>query len=106
MDPITLFAMANAAVSAVKAGCKLYKDIKGAAGEVKDVLKDIDEQFHKLHPPDKPPTVEQKNQYAQERNRIVELNKKGGETTNVYTEIGDHLGQYYDNYYKCLAVFE
>ena len=50
MDPFTLFALANGAVSAVKAGCKLYKDIKGAAGEVKDVLKDLDSQFHKLHP--------------------------------------------------------
>ncbi len=46
MDPLTLFALANAAVSAVKAGCKLYKDIKGAAGDVKDVLKDLDAQFN------------------------------------------------------------
>ena len=49
MDPLTLFALANGAVSAVKAGCKLYKDIKGAAGEVKDVLKDLDSQFHKMY---------------------------------------------------------
>ena len=74
MDPITLFALANGAVSAVKAGCKLYKDIKGAAGDVKEVLKDLDEQFHKAHPPEKPATLEQRNQYAQERNRVVELN--------------------------------
>lgn len=47
MDPFTLFALANGAVSAVKAGCQLYKDIKGAAGEVKDVLKDLDAQFAK-----------------------------------------------------------
>jgi hypothetical protein len=106
MDPITLFAMANAAVSAVKAGCKLYKDIKGAAGEVKDVLKDLDDQFSKLHPPEKPPTVEQKNAFVKEKNRVIELNKRDGETTNIYSEIGDYLGQYYDNYYKCLAVFE
>jgi hypothetical protein len=46
MDPLTLFALANGAVAAVKAGCKLYKDIKGAAGDVKEVLKDLDEQFH------------------------------------------------------------
>ena len=46
MDPLTLFALANGAVSAIKAGCKLYKDIKGAAGDVKEVLKDLDEQFH------------------------------------------------------------
>jgi len=49
VDPITLFAMANAAVSAVKKGCQLYKDIKGAAGDVKGVLKDLDDQFHANH---------------------------------------------------------
>jgi hypothetical protein len=106
MDPFTLFALANGAVSAVKAGCKLYKDIKGAAGEVKDVLKDLDNQFQKLHPPEKPPTVAQKNAYIAEKNRVIELNKKGGETTNIYQEIGEHLGTYYDNFYKCMAVFE
>lgn len=106
MDPFTLFALANGAVSAVKAGCKLYKDIKSAAGDVKGVLKDLDDQFNKLHPPDKPPTVAQKNAYIQEKNRVIELNKKGGETTNIYTEIGEHLGTYYDNFYKCMAVFE
>jgi hypothetical protein len=106
MDPITLFALANGAVSAVKKGCQLYKEIKGAAGDVKAVLKDLDDQFHKAYPPDKPPTVAQKNQYIQEKNRVIELNKKGGETTNIYQEIGDHLGMYYDNYYKCLAIFE
>ena len=108
MDPITLFAMANAAVSAVKAGCKLYKDIKGAAGEVKEVLKDLDDQFSKLHPPDKPATVEQRNQYIKQKNEVIELNKKAesGQHTGVYQEIGDYLGQYYDNYYKCLAIFE
>ena len=106
MDPITLFALANGAVSAVKAGCKLYKDIKGAAGEVKEVLKDLDDQFAKLHPPEKPPTVAQKNAYIEEKNRVIELNKKGGETTGIYTEIGNHLGTYYDNFYKCMAIFE
>ena len=106
MDPITLFALANGAVSAVKAGCKLYKDIKGAAGEVRDVLKDLDDQFAKLHPPEKPPTVAQKNAYIQEKNRVIELNKKQGETAGIYTELGEHLGAYYDNYYKCMAIFE
>jgi len=106
MDPITLFALANGAVSAVKAGCKLYRDIKGAAGEVKDVLKDLDDQFSKLHPPEKPPTVDQRNQFVKEKNRVIELNKKSGETTGIYTEIGNHLGAYYDNYYKCMAIFE
>lgn len=108
MDPLTLFALANGAVSAVKAGCKLYKDIKGAAGEVKEVLKDLDDQFHKLHPPEKPATVEQRNQYIRQKNEVIELNKKAntGEHTGLYQEIGEHLGTYYDNFYKCMAVFE
>jgi hypothetical protein len=108
MDPITLFALANGAVSAVKAGCKLYKDIKGAAGEVKDVLKDMDEQFKKLHPPEKPATSEQRNNFVKQKNEIIELNKKAnsGEHTGIYTEIGEHLGAYYDNLHKCIAIFE
>jgi len=107
VDPITLFALANGAVSAVKAGCKLYKDIKGAAGEVKDVLKDLDSQFHKMYE-GKPVPPEAKKQLQEEKARVVELNKKSnaGETTGIYTEIGEHLGTYYDNFYKCMAVFE
>ena len=45
LDPFSLLALANGAVSAVKKGCQLYKDIKSAAGDVSAVLKDIDEQF-------------------------------------------------------------
>jgi len=107
MDPFTLFALANGAVSAVKAGCKLYKDIKSAAGDVKDVLKDMDAQFSKLHPPEKPATIEQRNNFVKQRNEVVVLNKKAnsGEHTGVYSEIGEHLGTYYDNFYKCMAVF-
>ncbi len=107
MDPLTLFALANGAVSAVKAGCKLYKDIKGAAGDVKDVLKDLDAQFHKLYE-GKPVPPEAKKQLQEEKTRVVELNKKANadEHTGIYTEIGNHLGAYYDNFYKCIAVFE
>lgn len=106
MDPLTLFALANGAVSAVKAGCKLYKDIKGAAGEVKDVLKDMDEQFKKLHPPDKPASVEAKKQFIEEKERVKDLNRKANaeEHTGIYTEIGEKLGEYYDNFYKCMAI--
>lgn len=108
MDPLTLFALANGAVKLVKEGCKLYKDIKGAAGEVKEVLRDLDDQFKKLHPPEKPATVEQRNQFVQEKNRIIELNKKAnsGQHTDVYSQIGEQLGAYYDNYYKCVAIFD
>jgi hypothetical protein len=107
MDPITLFALANGAVAAVKKGCQLYKDIKGAAGDVKAVLKDLDEQFHGAYEgKGKTPTVEQRNQFVQEKNRVIELNKRDGETTGIYQELGEHLGAYYDNLYKCIAIFE
>lgn len=105
MDPVTLFALANGAVKLVKEGCKLYKDIKGAAGDVKDVLKDLDDQFHNKYR-DRAPTVAERNQFIQEKNRVIALNKQSGDTTNIYTEIGNYLGQYYDNYYKCMAIFE
>ena len=105
MDPITLFAMANAAVAAVKKGCQLYKDIKGAAGDVKGVLKDLDEQFHNNHK-DKPATAEQHKQYVEKKNQIIELNKKGGDTDDIYTEIGEKLGDFFDNYHKCITVLE
>jgi hypothetical protein len=105
MDPLTLFALANGAVKLVKEGCKLYKDIKGAAGDVKDVLKDLDDQFHNKFK-DRQPTVAERNQFITEKNRIIELNKQAGDTTNIYTEIGQQLGVYFDNLYKCKAVFD
>ncbi len=43
--PFALIAAANTAIAAAKAGCKLYKDIKNAAGDVKDVLDDLKKQF-------------------------------------------------------------
>lgn len=107
MDPITLFALANGAVSAVKAGCKLYKDIKSAAGDVKDVLKDLDDQFHKTYTAKgKTPTAEAKKQFNEEKAKVRELNKRENEITNIYSEIGEQLGAYYDNFHKCIAIFE
>jgi hypothetical protein len=105
VDPLTLFALANGAVSAIKAGCKLYKDIKGAAGDIKDVLKDLDAQFHGMYaekgktPP--PAAVKQLNE---EKVRVKELNKK--DSGDVYFELGQHLGAFFDNQAKCIAVFE
>jgi len=109
MDPLTLFALANGAVSAVKAGCKLYKDIKSAAGDVKDVIKDLDHQFHSAYEgKGKKPPAEAVKQLNEEKARVRELNKKANDNEHggLYQEIGDHLGAYYDNLYKCLAVFE
>lgn len=92
MDPLTLLATANAAVAAVKKGCQLYKDIKNAAGDVNDVLKDLKEQFHKVVDP----TPAQKMQYNAEVQRVQEIAK--ADPNDVYTEIGNQLGVLMDAY--------
>ena len=105
MDPLTLFALANGAVSAIKAGCKLYKDIKGAAGDVKEVLKDLDEQFHGAYAAKgKKPPAEAIKQLNEEKARIKDLNTK--DSGDIYFELGQHLGAFFDNQAKCIAVFE
>jgi len=103
MDPLTLFALANGAVQAVKKGCELYKEMASAAGDVKGVLKDLEEQFNLRHK-DEPPTVAEKNQYIQEKNRVLELSK--AQPNDIYTQIGEELGVYFENYAKCTAIFE
>jgi hypothetical protein len=84
--------MANAAVAAVKKGCQLYKDIKGAAGEVGDVLKDLKEQFNKIPFP----TNEQKRKYNEEVQRVQEIAK--ADPNDVFTQIGEELGKLMDAY--------
>jgi hypothetical protein len=103
MDPITLFALANGAVQAVKQGCQLYKEMSGAAGDLKGVLSDLEQQYNSRHK-DKAPSVAERNQYVQEKNRIIELSKK--QPDDIFTQIGDSLGAYFENYAKCSAIFE
>ena len=99
MDPLTLLAAANAAVAAVKKGCQLYKDIKGAAGEVKDVLDDLKTQFGKIQNP----TNAQKIQYNEEVQRVQEIAK--ADPNNVFIQIGNDLGALMDEYDKIGKVF-
>ena len=93
MDPLTLLAAANAAVAAVKKGCQLYKDIKGAAGEVKDVLDDLKSQFQKKYPT---PTNAQKQQYNEEVQRVQEIGR--ADPNDVFLNIGNDLGALMDAY--------
>lgn len=103
MDPLTLFALANGAVAAVKKGCALYKEIQSAAGDVKGILNDLDLQFQNKFK-DKAPTIAEKNQYIEEKNRIIELSKK--QPDDIFTQIGEELGTYFENYATCMAIFE
>jgi hypothetical protein len=105
LDPITLFALANGAVAAVKKGCALYKEMKGVAGDVKGILKDLDNQFHNTYTAQgKTPSSEAKKQFAEEKERIKELSKQ--DPGDVYSDIGEQLGAYFDNMAKCKAVFD
>jgi hypothetical protein len=92
VDPLTLLAAANAAVAAVKKGCQLYKDIKNASGDVRDVLEDLKKQYHKLVDP----TPAQKMQYNAEVQRVQEIAK--ADPNDVFTEIGNQLGALMDAY--------
>jgi len=99
VDPLTLLAAANAAVAAVKKGCQLYKDIKGAAGEVKDVLDDLKTQFGKIQNP----TNAQKIQYNEEVAKVQEIGK--ADPNDVFIKIGNDLGVLMDEYDKIGKVF-
>lgn len=103
MDPLTLFALANGAVAAVKKGCELYKEMNGAIGDVKGILQDLEQQFNSRHT-GKPPTVAEKNQYIKEKNRVIELSKR--QPDDVYMEIANYLGEFFENMAKCQAVLE
>jgi len=99
VDPLTLLAAANAAVAAVKKGCELYKEIKGAAGEVKEVLDDLKEQYNKIVDP----TPVQKQQYHAEVQRVQEVAKT--DPNDVFTNIGNQLGALMDSYDAISKLF-
>lgn len=86
-------------MAAVKKGCELYKEIKGAAGEVKDVLDDLKEQYNKIVDP----TPVQKQQYHAEVQRVQEIAK--ADPNDVFTNIGEQLGALMDSYDAISKLF-
>jgi hypothetical protein len=70
----------------------LYKEIKGVAGEAKDVLADLKSQYDKIVDP----TPTQKQQYREEVQRVQEVAK--ADPNDTYTEIGEQLGKLMDSY--------
>ena len=83
----------------MKKGCALYKEIKGAAGEVGDVLKDLKEQFSKIPFP----TNEQKRKYNEEVQRVQEIAK--ADPGEVLMQVGDELGKLMDAYDAVCKLF-
>ena len=41
MDPLTLLALANSCVAAIRKGCDLYKEVKGTVAEAKKTVKEV-----------------------------------------------------------------
>jgi hypothetical protein len=98
MDPLTILAMANTAVAAVKTGCQLYKDVKGAAGNVKEVLADLQSQFA-----GKKVSKEQKAQYEAEKERVKSIGASNPD--QVITQIGEQLGVFFDAFDQIEHLF-
>lgn len=90
--PFALIAAANTAIAAAKAGCKLYKDIKNAAGDVKEVLDDLKSQFNKIQNP----TNEQKIQFNEQVQKVQRIAK--ADPNDALGEVGEHLGKFLDAY--------
>lgn len=89
VDPFTLLAAASAAVSAVKKGCQLYKDVKSAAGDVSEVLRDINNQFA-----GKKVSKEQAKQIAEKKAELQVIAKS--DPHDVMGQIGEELGKFFD----------
>ena len=102
MDPLTLLAIANGAVAAVKKGCALYKEIKGAAGQVNEVLKDLEKTFQSKHK-DKPPSNAEIQQYNTERDRVKHV--AASDPNDVISQVGEQLGAFFDAFDKIERVF-
>ena len=102
MDPLTLLALANGAVAAIKKGCQLYKDIKGAAGDVRGVLDDLEKQFKK-NTEGKSVSKEYKQQYEEKRKEIIDASKK--DPNDIITVIADQLGEFFDAMDKIENLF-
>lgn len=98
MDPLTLLAMANGAVAAVKKGCQLYKDIKSAAGDVSSILKDIDKQFA-----GKKVSKEQAAKIAEKKAEFREAATT--DPNDVISRIGNQLGDFFDAFDKIEQLF-
>jgi hypothetical protein len=98
VDPLTLLALANGAVAAVKKGCQLYKDIKSAAGDVSEVLKDIDKQFA-----GKKVSKEQAVKIAEKKAEFKEA--ANTDPNDVISRIGNQLGDFFDAFDKIEQLF-
>ncbi len=77
----------------------MYKEIKSVAGEAKDVIDDLKQQYDKIVDP----TPAQKQQYHAEVQRVQEVAK--ADPNDVFTDIGNQLGALMDSYDAISKLF-
>lgn len=92
-----LFA-ATTAFQLVKEGCALYKEVKGVAGNVKQIYDEISGQFA-----GKTVSKEQAKKIEAEKARIQEVAK--ADPDQVIFKIGDELGNMFDAFDRLEALF-
>ena len=92
-----LFA-ATTAFQLVKDGCALYKEVKGVAGNVKQIYDEINGQFA-----GKKVSKEQAQKIEAEKARVAEVAKANPD--EVMFKIGDELGNMFDAFDRLEALF-
>jgi len=92
-----LFA-ATTAFQLVKDGCALYKEVKGVAGNVKQIYDEISDQFA-----GKTVSKEQAKKIEAEKARVAEVAKTNPD--EVIFKIGDNLGEMFDAFDRLEALF-
>lgn len=92
-----LFA-ATTAFQLVKEGCALYKEVKGVAGNVKQIYDEISGQFA-----GKTVTKEQAKKIEAEKARVAEVAKT--DPDQVIFKIGDELGNMFDAFDRLEELF-
>lgn len=94
----TALLAATTAFQLVKEGCALYKEVKGVAGNVKQIYDEITGQFA-----GKKVSKEQAKKIEEEKRRVAEVAKANPD--EVLFKIGDELGNMFDAFDRLEALF-
>jgi hypothetical protein len=94
----TALLAATTAFQLVKEGCALYKEVKGVAGNVKQIYDEINGQFA-----GKKVSKAQAEKIEEEKKRVQEVAKANPD--DVLFKIGDNLGEMFDAFDRLEALF-
>jgi hypothetical protein len=94
----TALLAATTAFQLVKEGCALYKEVKGVAGNVKQIYDEINGQFA-----GKKVSKAQAEKIQEEKKRVEEVAKANPD--DVIFKIGDELGNMFDAFDRLEALF-